>query len=318
MQPKRTLIVLASLALSAGLFFSCTNPANNSSGNGVSPNLSFSVKGATAIAGNSTSSRILYSKGFSGIVARDSSLGSLVRINEDGTLASAISFGNNSSNWTPDVSFISVGEDKSVYICFSNMYQDWIQGTNGSSGSSINIQFVRVYPDNHYEVLWPLDPTNYNYSTSGQVNVWSWWGMDSDPLQKGDDGQLYFKVTSYSGGRNNDSVYSYDPIAGGKPVLRTPANGSFSVESFKVDSQKHLLIKSANNGTDPVYLRCYTQGVTAPVNIYYTSSPNSMWVRGYTCSPNGDSVIINGYGINSTTGSNGMTGIIRANILSPS
>jgi len=229
-----------------------------------------------------------------------SNLADLVKIKEDGTLENAISFGSN-GGWSPTVSFISVGSDKSVYICFQNMYSSW----NDSTQTSVNIQFVRVYPDNHFDVLWPLNPTNYSYNTDGNVCTWTWVGMDSDPLQKGDDGQLYFKVQCFSSTGTSDYIYSYDPVAGGKPVLRSPANGSFSFESFKVDSQKHLYIKSS--GMSSNYLRYYTQGVTAATNIYYSSDSNT-WVRGYTPNKSGDALILNGYNIN------GMSGIIQAKL----
>jgi len=301
-------MVAGTLAL---LMASCNGPTDGSLDDSFTSDLRFDIAGAKAVAGNSSAARSVGSKSLS--QSRASSLASLVRINDDGTLASAISFGtNNGGGWTPDVSFISVDTDKSVYICFSQPYQSWTSSTSGTSTSSA-IQFVRVYPDNTYDVLWPLDPANYSYNTSGQVNVWSWWGMDSDPLQRGADGKVYFKVTTYSGGTNNDSIYAYDPSVGGKPVLRTPANGTLTIESFKIDSQNHLLLKSANYGTGTAsYLRCYSSGVIAPANIYYSSDANTTWVRGYTTSPMGNSVILNGYNINS------MSGIIRANILSPS
>jgi len=235
-----------------------------------------------------------------------SSLGDLVKINEDGTLETALSFVSSDYNsWKPTVSFISVGSDKSVYICFSSMYQSWDDTT--IDPECVSVQFVRVYPDNHFDILWPLNPKSYSYETDGQVCTWTWEGMDSDPLQKGDDGQLYFKVQTYTSNSTSDSIYSYDPTVGGKPVLRTPANGNLSIDSFKIDSQNHLFIKSASYNNSSSYMRYYTQGITAPGTIYY-SSDSSLWVRGYTPNKSGNALILNGYGIN------GMSGIIRANL----
>lgn len=287
------------------LFSSCPNPSD-SEFDSSSSDLRFNVSNAKAIAGYSGAA----SRDIGGVksVNRASSLATLVKIKADGTLQSAISFpSTNNNNWTPDVSFISIGEDQSVYICFSQPYQSWQSAGQGQSITT-TIQFVRVYPDNHFDVLWPLEPLNYRWNIDGQVNTWTWPGMDSDPLQKGDDGQLYFKVSSYSGNTNSDSIYSYNPNIGGKPVLRTPQNSSLSIESFKVDSRQQLFIKSQNYGNgQPSYMRYYRPNITAPVNIYY-SSTGDVWVRGYANNSTGDSILLNGNNIN------GMSGIIRANL----
>ena len=295
---RRKSVLAGFMVLTVAILMSCSTGSGGGDEKKLDPtsvttDLSFNVSGAKAIAASTSSSS-------SSSMRSASSLGDLVKIKEDGTLETAITFGSNNS-WKPTVSFISVGADKSVYICFQSIYSSW----DSTTQKSTSIQFVRVYPDNHFDVLWPLDPTNYNYSSDGYVYTWTWAGMDSDPLQKGDDGQLYFKVSSYSGSTNRDFVYSYDPSAGGKPILRTPANGSLSIESFKIDSQKHLFIKSSS-GTSS-FLRYYTQGVTAPVNVYYNSDSNG-WLRSYMPNTTGTALIMNGYNIN------GMSGIIRANL----
>ena len=132
--------------------------------------------------------------------------------------------------------------------------------------------------------------------------------MDGDPVKKGDDGQIYLKVSTNSGNLSNDAIYSYDPTEGGKPILRTPANASLSIASFKVDKQKHLIIKSHSPIIDsPSYMRYYTPNVITPINVYYSSNGN-VYVRGYNTSPSGDAIILNGDHMNN------MSGIIRANL----
>jgi hypothetical protein len=293
---KFPLTALLGLGLAATLLISCSSSSGgkaDSDSDSLDTDLSFNISGAKAIAASSSSSS-------SGSMRSASNLADLVKIKEDGTLESAISF-SSSYSYCPPVSFISIGSDKSVYICFQSMYSSW----NETTQESVNIQFVRVYPDNHFDVLWPLNPTGIN-NVEGIVSTWTWDGMDYDPLQKGDDGQLYFKVQRYTSGTSSDLIYSYDPASDGKPVLRSPANGNFYFESFKIDSQKHIYIKGSS-GSSSNYLRCYAQGVTAPVNIYY-SSDSSNWVRGYSPNKSGNAIILNGYNIN------GMSGIIRANL----
>lgn len=311
---RRSIYSCLGLLLAAVLVVSCSGIGQSNNSNKTTnpttttvPGLSFDISKAKAIAGNSSAAKSLSSKAL-GNKARSSSLAALVKIMDDGTLASAIKFSSN-SGWTPDIAFISVGDDKSVYICFSNMYTTW-----NSDNTQSNVQFVRVHPDNTYNVIWPPDPANYNYNTTGQVNTWTWVGMDTDPLQRGADGKVYFKVSTYAGSSNNDSIYTYDPTAGGAATLRTPANGTLSIESFMVDSAKHLFIKSTAYGGSGTasYLRCYSSGVTAPLNIYYTSTSSDMWVRGYETTPTGNALILNGQNIN------GLSGIMRANITSPS
>lgn len=309
---EKLFIFLVATTIMLVLFSACSNPTNQNLNNNPGTNtnssdLKFNVNNAKAIAGYSATAAKALGSRYAG--TRSSNLAELMKIKEDGTMESAISFPTNAGGWTPDVSFISTGADRSVYICFSNPYTTWSNSTSANTQpTNTTIQFVRVYPDNHYDILWPLNPSNFNWSTDGQVNTWTWPGMDSDPLQKGADGQLYFKVTSYSTSGSSDAIYSYDPEVGGKPVERTPANAKLSIESFKVDSQKHLFIKSQNNGSgSSSYMRYYTQGVPGLGTIYYSSSGN-VWVRGYNTTASGNAVILNGNDIN------GMSGIIRANL----
>ena len=159
---KYLIIVLATILLN-----SCSNSLESGT-NGYKSSLKFNVNNAKAIAGFSGNA----SKAFNinrASISRAFSLDELMKIKEDGTLESAITFLENNSNWTPDISFISIGSDKSVYICFSTPFQEWTSDNNGKTTMTA-IQFVRIYPDNSYDVLWPLSPSNYNQSTDGVVN----------------------------------------------------------------------------------------------------------------------------------------------------
>lgn len=252
---KFSLRTLLFLGLAAALLVSCSDSSGGSndsySPNSFGTDLRFNVSGAKALAAGSDSS-------VNGSMRSVDGLADLVRINEDGTIENAV-FSNSEYASIPVVSFISVGDDRSVYICFQNMYWSY----NETTGESVQLQFVRIYPDNHFDILWPLDPTDENQNS--YVSTWTWDGMDSDPLQKGDDGQLYFKVESWTSSGSDNYVYSYNPAIGGKPILRTPANARLSIESFKTDSQQHLYIKGSSGSSS--YLRYYTPGVTAPVNV---------------------------------------------------
>jgi hypothetical protein len=233
---------------------------------------------------------------------------SLVKIMEDGTTQSLINFGSASGSWKPNVSFISVGDDGSAYICFESVYYEY------NNNTTTNIQFVRVYKDNHYDVLWPLDPKNYT-NTDGTVATWTWWGMDSDPLAKGPDGKLYFKVSNQSAA-TDDRIYRYDPTTAAPPERITPSGASLSISNFMVDSKSHLFIQSGGNNSSSAssFLRYYTPGVTAPTNIYYSSSSTSMWVRGYIPSADGSYAIINGNNIRGMNGILKVSGLVTGNL----
>jgi len=174
------------------------------------------------------------------------------------------------------------------------------------------VQFLRVYPDNSYHIIWPVDPQNSG--ATGNVATWNWWGMDSDPLAKGPDGKLYFKVSKYDG-QQLDEVYSYDPRQADSPAIRiTPQNATFLVNTFMVDSKDHLFIQGGSmnmGGSGDSFLKYYTKGVVAPKEIYY-SSTGSTWVRGYVTDPEGNYIIMNGNGIR------GMNGMIKATIIDAS
>lgn len=281
------ILMVAALALTG-----CSDGGDDGGSSGAG-NLEFNITGAKALAGGSDSS----SSGSSRL-ARTEMSSDLMKILEDGTIETALSFGSDSS-WAPGIAFMSVGDDGSVYICFEHMYTTW------ENDSETGIQFVRVYPDNHYDVLWPIDPQNFSWES--QVSVWSWYGQDSAPLVKDTYGNIYFKSDEWSGSSQSSDIWKYSPSTGGTPTRVTPANGDMSIESFKVDSQSNVYIKS--NGWDggASWLRCYPVGSAAFTNIYYSSS-SDIWVNGFEASSTGSSVIINGDNIR------GMSGIMKADI----
>jgi len=302
----RTATVLSFLLLlsSCGLlpFF-----ANTFGPNSLANSIQFDVEGATAIAGTNSTPRTLesISTGARAALSRATDAdAALVKIMEDGSLESAIDFGAN-AGWQPAITFLSVGDDGSAYICFSNIFYSGNQA----------LQFVRVYPDpdKPFEILWPLDSATFNWTTDGQVQTWSWWGMDTDPLAKGPDGKLYFLVQKSSGNTSENVVYSYDPSAGGKPKAMTPSGASLQISTFQVDAKSRLFVQNFSgwNGSAN-FLRYYLPNIATATNIYY-SSDQSTWVRGYTTDPLGRFLIINGYGINKKADNSdqGLCGIIK-------
>ncbi|MDY6933235.1 MAG: hypothetical protein SVZ03_03320 [Spirochaetota bacterium] len=302
---KRSFVITASLILIMSLMIGCGGCGDDGDDSGPPPwnnsgvQLQFDIAGAMAVAGSTSSS----SKATRGSESQSSDI---VKIMEDGTVEGIISFVSESQDqsdiWRPNVAFISIGSDGSLYLCFEWPYQEWDFDAHRA------VQFVRIYSDNTYDIIWPLNPESYSESIDGRVETWSWWGMDSDPLVKDSEGKLYFKVSKGSGSNMNESVWCYDPVLAEAPVQKTPENATLSIQNFKVDSQGHLFIKSAEWNQNENYLRFYTPGKTAVNNIYYSSSSTDMWVRGYVTHPNGNAVIINGYNIL------GMSGILRANI----
>ena len=268
--------------------------------------LQFNISGAKALAGGSSSS--------SGVEmsrsARASVTADLVKIMEDGTVEAALDFGENDYGWTPNISFMSVGDDGSVYICFESMYSEYNWDYDEETGEDLStttyMQFVRVYPDNHYDVLWPLESTldGYDYPDES-IRTWSWYlDMDSDPLVRDPSGNIYFMTEKYSNSTSVNKIYKYYPAGEGIPIEVTPTNSTMSIENFKVDSEGNIYIKSGWSGTSS-WMRCYLSGVTAPETIYY-SSDSTTWIRGYTTTPTGSSVILNGENIR------GMNGIMKA------
>jgi hypothetical protein len=262
--------------------------------------ISFDLAGAKAIGGaNAMGGRGLE---FGAAGARNVTNNSLVKIMENGEIESIISM-TGPGGWSPEVAFISVGADESIYICFTSSY-----GTDRGV-----VQFVRVYnePGYPYDVIWPPPGSGWDV---GWVNVWNWWGIDTDPLAKGDDGKLYFKVQKSNGMYMEDVLYCYDPVTKAPATAVTPEGMNLAIERFLVDGKGHVFIQSLNggyNGTSASFMRYYTPGVTSPTNIYY-SSDNSVWVRGFVCDPAGDFLIINGCNIPSEAGK--MSGIMKATI----
>ncbi len=265
--------------------------------------IKFDMSGAKAVAASSSDNRSLTGARSAGAKATSEDA-ALIKILEDGSTLPLIE--TSSSSWSPNIAFLATGsaetgDEGSVYICFDGMMST-IDG---------QVQFVRVYPDDRYDIIWPIDPSNFAYDSTGQVATWGWWGMDAEPLAKGPDGRLYFKVSRFDMSATADDIYAYDPRQpAAAPVRITPENSTFSINTFVVDAKGHLFIQgNPSSDYEASFMRYYTDGVTAPGSIYYTSTNSSTWVRGYTADPNGNYLIMNGYNIR------GMNGIIKATVI---
>lgn len=265
--------------------------------------IKFDMSGAKAVAASSSDNRSLTGARAAGAKATSEDA-ALIKILEDGSTLPLVE--SSHGYWSPNVAFIATGsaetgDEGSIYICFDQM----------ASTVDGSVQFIRVYPDNHYDIIWPIDPANFAYDTTGQVATWSWWGMDAEPLAKGPDGRLYFKVSRFNMSANADDIYAYDPRQPtAAPERITPDNSTFSIENFVVDAKGHLFIQGRpSSDYEASFMRYYTDGVTSPNTIYYASTSGSTWVRGYTTDPSGNYLIMNGYNIR------GMNGIIKATII---
>jgi len=269
--------------------------------------ISFDITGAKAIAATGTTSSGSISAAARAALDRATDAdAALVKVMEDGSIVDAIDLGENMT-YIPKVSFLTVGSDGSVYVCFESHL--WVYSESGSRG----IQFIRIYPEatKPFDILWPPASSDMSMS-AGSVRTWTWWGMDNDPLVKGPDGKLYFIIQTFSSNGSTDTIYRYDPSTGEAPQAQTPAAANLQIENFQVDSQNRLFVKSPSYGTSS-FLRYYLPNVTAPTNIYYTSD-SSTWVRGYTPDPAGRFLVLNGNGINKKlVGSDqGLSGIVKA------
>ena len=255
--------------------------------------------GAKAVAGTGSTSRS-GSRGIGSKAIEEDA--ALVKILEDGTITSLIDTGDY-SGWTPAIAFLSTGSDGSIYAGFECPIWSYLDG------ASTGVQFIRIYPDStDYDVIWPPAGTS-NMDAVGNIDVWGWWGMEQDPLVKGPDGKLYFKVSEMSGTTPSDSIYCYDPEAGGSAFRVTPENAELVISTFMIDSKKHLFIQSGGwDGTSATSIRFYTGNDAGYKQVYYSSNMDA-WIRGYVPSPSGDFLVINGQNVR------GMNGIIKVSDL---
>ncbi len=256
--------------------------------------------GAKAVAGIDSASRGI-SRGLDSRALEEDPV--LVKFLEDGTIESIIE--TDTGGGTPDIAFITTGDDGSIYVGFSWVWWVWTGST------SQGIQFIRIHPDSSdYDVLWP--PTGLegdDINDAGQIITWNWWGMEYEPLVKGADGKLYFEVETWTSSTTSHKIYRYDPDTAEEPVLVTPESATLSIQRFMVDSKKHLFFQSEGWDSGAAsYLRYYSDGSTGYQTIYY-SSDNNTWIRGFTTSPTGDYIVINGSNIR------GMNGIIKVSDL---
>lgn len=278
-------------------------------GDPASPNpstiLSFDLSGASAIGlaevGASTSN-LSGSSLLSPQNAPDASFG-LVKVLEDGTVELAMQAPDNV--WLPEVNFIAIDpnpNDRNVYVSFQ--HDLWL-GWDDEAQQEIRLSsFLHIRPDGtYYEVL----PDQRD----GRVATYSWWGNESyKPVSFDGNGNIYFVYQRWASNGEVNVLYRYNPDTQQATALTAQLTG-FHYESFQVNPEGNRLFVQGRRytaGGEATFFRIFdVNDMTNPRTVFY-SSGNDVWIRGYTITPDGQELIMNGYNIR------GINGIIRATV----
>lgn len=290
------------------LITNCSNPFSSSSSGkskkaheNPSDLLSFNLTGAAAVGAaemNVSASNLSTSSLLTGNAA-ESAFG-LVKVLEDGSIEMAMDAPED--RWLPDVQFIAVSPDasqKSIYVSFDH---DLYLGWDNDAGREIRVgSFLHIEEDGtYYEIM---------SSGGGRVRNYAWWGNDDyQPIDFDASGNVYFVWEDWTGGRNVEVMYRYNPVTHETTALTAQLSG-YHYHSFQVSPDGSRLFVQGqrhSGGSQSNFFRMYpTANMTNPRTVFYSSS-NDVWVRGYTIGSDGDSVFMNGNNIR------GINGIMKA------
>jgi len=257
----------------------------------------FDMTDAAAVAINAGANRGLSSRA---TVDQVEDFSGFVKILDDGRVVSALDWHTN-DDWTPGISFLTKGEDGSVYIGFDMNFYYFSELVN----KSVPVQFIRVYPDStlentHIDIIWPLaDAAVEDFGSYGQIYIWNNEWLDQEPLVKGPNGDLYFRVDRWEGFDQGTAIYKYDPDRA-EVTRETPTNVRFNIEQFVVDGEGRLIFTENSMETSEYMMRFYSPSDDELGQVFTSSDPLG-WVRGFTTAPDGK-LLINGNGIQGKSG----------------
>jgi len=302
---KKIMFFMA-LILSVIFLVSCVpnDLENNIPDNEVVHNTLFDISGAVAITTKGEveeQTQQTYETRNGIYFTKNTSSNVIYKITDEGSLTSILNVDEEID--LPNIAFISVGDDDSLYIAFESMF------AYNNGDRTINMQFVRVFQDNSYSVIWPIDFSNFEYD-QGLLDMWSWeWGNREPIIKK--NGNIYFKV-AYNGKHN---IYKYNIEENNQSELLTP-NFAVSIDKFDIDTKDRVYIKGTSqkeSGESASFLRVTNEsGSFYPNAIYYTST-NSKHLYDFVVDPVNDLLYMIGNNLNSSLDDNS-DGIMKVDI----
>lgn len=285
-------------------------PVDPEDPNDYDVDLSFDISDAVAIASNSdNSNNNSYSFGIpknyrkvytpNDLKSKSVSSNKLVKILTDGSIESIMNLPEGMS--PPNISYISTEEDGSVYIIFDGFLHYY------NDGRPFTSQFIRVFPDNDFQVLWPLDPFDENYHEKGQIdlrNSYNWSEEKSKPVIKTDNGKIYFKTYKWEEDGEKTNIYLYDHERNTTPELITP-NYMLNIRNYKADEMGNIYVEGQirYDGDRWNFFRVLDEnGDYYQHDIYFSTNDYSNNIRDFVPQKNSEGIILNAQNIKSKSG----------------
>ena len=229
----------------------------------------------------------------------------LVKIMEDGSIESAMEM--EGGGYLPEMQFLAtspVEGAKDLYVSFSWEIRMWEFDEETNTDSETNLgSFLHIKPDGTYVPI-------LEGSTSSVMND-NWWGAESfKPVCFDNDGNLYFTTRNYSSGGGKSGVFKYNPTTETTSAI-IPELDNMEYRAFEIDptgTNLFVLGEKWSDQSSTSFFRMYPlSDPNQYKNIYYSSDSN-VWVRGFKISPDGQTVVLNGWNIR------GINGILKVNI----
>jgi hypothetical protein len=192
---------------------------------------------------------------------KSSSSNKLVKILTDGSIENIMNLPEGYN--PPEISYVSTEEDGSVYIIFRN----FLSFNNGDR--QFTAQFIRIFPDNEFQVLWPLDPFSNDPWNEGQINIENDYYQEGASVLKADNGYIYFKTSNWKPDGEKNNIYEYRPSQNNTPELVTP-DSKLRIRRFKADVEGNIYIEFSMGGSSQ--FKVYKDGTYYDNNIYYSNN----------------------------------------------
>jgi len=212
------------------------------------------LAGAEALVTRSTSEGMANSIGARSIGARAAGASPLAKILADGSVADVLNFPD--GMWVPDIRFVAVGPEGSVYVYFDGPLEIW----NDQAGEpAFRAQMIHITPDEEVRVV----------EEEGWIPDFNWgWdaGRDQKPVVFDDDGGMYYVIE-----QNSDR--NLKRYADGQTSVLTAA-GNLDIQAFFTDGTS-LFYLARNNTQDnnASYLKKVDRAGSI-TNIVYDPSGN--------------------------------------------
>lgn len=181
----------------------------------------------------------------------------LIKMLNDGSLAEVLKFPE--EVYVPEVNFIAISPTKDVYVYFNSAinYMD-------SNNENIEMQFIKLNPDNTVEVI----------EKNGWIQEYNWnWGIrdKQKPIVFSNNGDIFYTIWS-------ENKFYLKKYSNGITTELTTGNG-ITIEAFFTDGTDIFYLgRNFTQDNNAYFLRHVSASDGKVTNIFYSANTN-LWIR---------------------------------------